>query len=229
VTLWCTRWELSTCAPEGHLQRQLTYIQGDDTRRCINTIWPPGDEDEDEDEDDWKRLNLRKAAKFAYQMSESNWETLSQRRKISRICALFKAYSREPAWKVIGDRLQRPNYLSRIDHDWKNRNRRLRTDIRKYSFVNRTTRLWNRLPAEILGTLLCKQSAFRKRVRRVINVVNWRKSEWVVNCLKSAVNYSEVKCSAVKELSRVVPWRVFIVGEVKWSEVKCSEVKWKSC
>jgi hypothetical protein len=25
-------------------------------------------------------------------------------------------------------------------------------DIGKYSFVNRTNRLWNRLPAEILGT-----------------------------------------------------------------------------
>ena len=42
----------------------------------------------------------------------------------------------------------------------------------KFSFVNRTIRLWNRLPAEILGTLPCKTSAFRKRVRKVINVVN---------------------------------------------------------
>jgi len=114
----------------------------------------------------------KKAATFAYHMSESNWETLSQRRKISRICALFKAYSGERAWKVIGDRLQRPNYLSRIDHDWKIRNRRQRTDIGKYSFVNRTIRLWNRLPAEILGSLPCKPSAFRKRIRIVINVVN---------------------------------------------------------
>jgi len=39
----------------------------------------------------------KKAAKFAYRMTESNWETLSQRRKISRICALFKAYSGERA------------------------------------------------------------------------------------------------------------------------------------
>jgi hypothetical protein len=66
----------------------------------------------------------------------------------------------------------RPNYLSRNDHDWKIRNRRQRTDIGKYSFVNRTIRLWNRLPAEILGALPCKPSAFRKRVRKVINVVN---------------------------------------------------------
>ena len=33
----------------------------------------------------------KKAAKSAYHTNESNWETLSQRRKISRICALFKA------------------------------------------------------------------------------------------------------------------------------------------
>jgi hypothetical protein len=59
----------------------------------------------------------KKAAKFAYHMSESNWETLSQRRKAARICALFKAYSGEQTWKFIGDRLQQPNYLSRIDHD----------------------------------------------------------------------------------------------------------------
>jgi hypothetical protein len=63
-------------------------------------------------------------------------------------------------------------YLSRIDHDWKIRNRRQRTDIGKYSFVNRTIRLWNRLHAEILGTLPCKPRAFRKRARKVINVLN---------------------------------------------------------
>jgi hypothetical protein len=114
----------------------------------------------------------KKTTKFAYHMSESNWETLLLRRNISRVCALFKAYSGEQAWKVIGDRLQRPNYLSRIDHDWKIRNTRQRTDIGKYSFVNKTIRPWNRLPAEILGTLPCKPSAFRKRVRGGINVVN---------------------------------------------------------
>ena len=124
----------------------------------------------------WTNLRVgqgaKKAAKFPYYMSESNWETLTQRRKIARICALFKAYSGEGAWKFIGDRLQRPNYLSRIDHGWKIRNRRQMTDIGKYSFVNRAIQLWNRLPVEILGTLPCKPSALRKRVRKVINVVN---------------------------------------------------------
>jgi len=84
-------------------------------------------------------------------------------------------YSGERAWKAIGDRLQRPNYLSRVDHEREIRNRRQRTDIGKYSFANRTIWLWNRLPAEILGTLPCKPNAFRKKVRKVINVVNLRK------------------------------------------------------
>jgi len=107
------------------------------------------------------------AGKFAYHTNELNWETLSQRRKISCICALFKAYYGEWVWKAIGDRLQQPNYLSRVDHEQKIRNRIQRTDIGKYSFVNRTFQLWNRLPEEILGTLPCKSNAFRKRVRFV--------------------------------------------------------------
>jgi len=47
----------------------------------------------------------KKAAKFAHDTNSPNWETLASRRKLSRICALFKAYSGEPAWKPISDRL----------------------------------------------------------------------------------------------------------------------------
>jgi hypothetical protein len=54
-------------------------------------------------------------------------------------------------------------------------------DIRKYSFVNRTIWFWKWLPAEILGALPCKPNAFRKKVRKVINMVNWRKCECVEN------------------------------------------------
>jgi len=51
------------------------------------------------------------------------------------------------------------------------RNRRQRTDIRKYSFVNRTIQLWHTLPINALGTLPSKLSTFRKRVRKVISEV----------------------------------------------------------
>jgi hypothetical protein len=105
------------------------------------------------------------AAKFAHRENDSNWETLTERRKI----ALFKAYTGERTWKAIDDRLQSPCYLSRVDHDREIRSRKQKTDIGKCSSVNRTIQLWNQVPADALGTLPCKLSNFRKRVRKVIN------------------------------------------------------------
>ena len=61
----------------------------------------------------------KKAAKFAYHTNSPNWETLASCRKLSRICALFKGYSGERAWKAIGGRLQRPHYLRRVDPERK--------------------------------------------------------------------------------------------------------------
>jgi len=114
----------------------------------------------------------KKAAKFAHHTNSPNWETLASRRKLSRIYALFKAYSGECAWKSIGDRLERSHYLSRVDHERKIRNRRQRTDIGKYSFVNRTVQHWKQLPSELLGILPCKPITFKKRVRKVIIELN---------------------------------------------------------
>ena len=73
---------------------------------------------------------------------------------------------------AIGDRLQRPHYVSRVDHERKIKCRRHRTDIGKYSFVNRTTEDRNQLPAEVLGTLPCKPNTLKKSVRKVINEVD---------------------------------------------------------
>jgi len=114
----------------------------------------------------------KKAAKFVHHTISPNWETLASHRKLSRICALIKAYSGECAWKAIGDGLQWPHYLSRVDHEWKIRSRRQRTDVGNYSFVNRTIQHLNQLPAEVLGTLPCKPITFKKRVRKVIIELN---------------------------------------------------------
>jgi hypothetical protein len=75
----------------------------------------------------------------------------------------------EKARKAVGGRLQTPCYLNRGDHGKKIRSRAQRTDIGKYSFVNRTIQLWNKLPEDALGTLSCKPNSFRKSVRKVIN------------------------------------------------------------
>jgi hypothetical protein len=46
------------------------------------------------------------AAKFVHHRNESNWETLTERRKLARLYALFKAYTSERALKAVGDRLR---------------------------------------------------------------------------------------------------------------------------
>ena len=80
---------------------------------------------------------------------QSDMGTLASRRKIARLCALYKAYRGEKAWKAIGDRMERPHYLSRVDHNQKISNRRQRTDTGKYSYVNKNIEHWNQLHAEI--------------------------------------------------------------------------------
>jgi hypothetical protein len=77
-------------------------------------------------------------------------------------------YSGEQAWKAVCDRLQRPYYLSRVDHVWKIRDRKQRTGIGMYSIVNRTIKNWNQLPTEALGYFPCKPKIFRNRVRKAI-------------------------------------------------------------
>jgi hypothetical protein len=68
---------------------------------------------------------------------------------------------------AIVDRLQVPSYLSRIDHHWKIRARKQRTDIIKYSFVNRSITDWNQLPEGAIRTSHGKTHIFKTRVRKV--------------------------------------------------------------
>ena len=64
----------------------------------------------------------------------------------------FKLYVYMYEW--IRDRLVITYYLSRVDHVRKIRDRKQGNDIGNYSFVNRTTKNWNQLPAEALRSSL---------------------------------------------------------------------------
>jgi hypothetical protein len=110
----------------------------------------------------------KKATKFANHTNDLLWETLAQFRKVARICSLYIACRGERAWKAVGDRLQGPCYLNRDDHDRKIRAKKQRTDVGKYSFVNRAIILWNQLPAEALTTFPCRSHIFKKRARKLI-------------------------------------------------------------
>jgi hypothetical protein len=49
------------------------------------------------------------------------------------------------------------------------RARKIRTDVGKFSFVNRTIADWNQLPEGVIGTSAVKTHIFRKRVRKAIS------------------------------------------------------------
>jgi hypothetical protein len=66
------------------------------------------------------------AAKFVHHTGGPVWEPLAQRRRTARMCALYKAYNG-----------------GRVDHCWKIRSRKIRTDVEKFSFVNRIITDWN--------------------------------------------------------------------------------------
>jgi len=44
----------------------------------------------------------------------------------------------------------------------------VRTDVGTYSFVNRTIKSWNQLPAGLLASFRCKLNTFRKRVKNIV-------------------------------------------------------------
>jgi len=69
---------------------------------------------------------------------------------------------------VIGDRLLKPCNLCRNDHNRKIRTRKQRTDVGKYSFVNRTIKSWNQSPAGVIASFPRKLNTFRKRVKNVV-------------------------------------------------------------
>jgi hypothetical protein len=66
------------------------------------------------------------------------------------------------------DRLLTPCYLSRDYYNRKIRTRKQRTDVGKYSSVNRTINSWNQSPAGLLASLPCKVNTFRKRVKNAV-------------------------------------------------------------
>jgi len=122
----------------------------------------------------------KKSATFANHTSYVVWETMVQHR--------------EWAWKAVGNRLQGPCYLSMDDCDQKIKAKKQRTHTRKYSFVNRTIKLCNQLPAEALATFSCRSHIFKKRVRKVLIRE--------VKCIEGSLSVL-IKCLKVEESEKL--------------------------
>ena len=69
---------------------------------------------------------------------------------------------------MVGNRLLKPSYPSRGDHNRRIRTRKQRTDAGKFFFISRTIKSWNQLPTNLLASFPCKLNTFRKRVKNVV-------------------------------------------------------------
>jgi len=58
--------------------------------------------------------------------------------------------------------------MSGDNHNREIRTRKQRTDVGKYSFLNRPIKSWNQLPVGLLAAFPCKLKALRKRVKDVV-------------------------------------------------------------
>ncbi|KAJ4447371.1 hypothetical protein ANN_09377 [Periplaneta americana] len=111
----------------------------------------------------------RKAAKYVKMgkghgeeiVKDLGWEFLKSRRRKTRLTALFKAQMGHNA------RLVTPSYLGRADHFKKFKCRKQRTDMAKFSFLNRRTVHWNILPAAIFQVGPLKINTFKEKLRKL--------------------------------------------------------------
>jgi Reverse transcriptase (RNA-dependent DNA polymerase) len=85
-------------------------------------------------------------------VSELGWEALETRRKVSRLCNMFRARAGVPGWSELNSHLTLRVYQGRtgtgglLHEPYANKN------CGKFSYVSRTTRDWNQLGCGLLPT-----------------------------------------------------------------------------
>ena len=83
-------------------------------------------------------------------LDQLGWESLESRRRTFRLTGIYNAWNRKGGWDELHQRLQAPTYIGRCDHRLKIKEREQKTDLAKFSFLNRGIREWNALPGELL-------------------------------------------------------------------------------
>ena len=93
------------------------------------------------------------------------WESLESRRRLNRLAGIFKAWNGEESWNELSVRLNGPNYIGHGSHKLKIKEREHKTDLGKYSFINRGIRDWNALPGELLMPMPKNVKQFKSRIK----------------------------------------------------------------
>ena len=92
--------------------------------------------------------NYRRESSVSDMLSTIGWDTLEHRRKVARLCHMFKFY--DSSRPDIENIILRPNYIGRNDHPKKIR--RIQSRLLPYhnSFFPKTIREWNQLSVDLV-------------------------------------------------------------------------------
>ena len=98
-------------------------------------------------------------------LDELGWESLSSRRRTFRLAGVYNAWNCKDGWEELRARFHTPNYRGRGDHSLKIKEREQKTDVAKYSFINRGIREWNALPGEVLIPMPKNSKVFKSKIK----------------------------------------------------------------
>jgi hypothetical protein len=93
------------------------------------------------------------------------WNSLAERRKTQRITSFYNVYTGTGGWEEMSSRLLRPTYFSRHDHPFKTRTRFARKGISFNSFISKTARDWNSLPATLFNNGLPSLNQLKQHLK----------------------------------------------------------------
>ena len=108
--------------------------------------------------------NHRKMESVSKMLAHLKWESLGSRRKTIRLAGMYKAWNYGEGWDELRSRFKIPGYVGRGNHCLKIKEREQKTDLLKYSFVNRGIREWNALPGEYLIPMPKNVKSFKNKI-----------------------------------------------------------------
>ena len=123
--------------------------------------------------------NFSKYDSVTLMINKLGWQSLETRRKINRLGGIFKVMNRDLGWDELRNRVNTPNYIGRYDHYLKIKIRAQRTDIGKFSFMNRGISEWNKLDESLLKPLPKSAKFFRKKLNKYFPIMKDKELEKV--------------------------------------------------
>lgn len=99
------------------------------------------------------------------------WDSLNVQREKVQLCSIFKALRGDSVSREINNRLLAAIYSGRNLYGKKVRGREQRTDISKFSFINRTIEIWKSLAPSLLE--VCSEHIFKRIFNHIIKQISF--------------------------------------------------------